>query len=321
MKVYASLGTLIRLGLIKGQEFEQKTAYFVLGSYCMNNCAFCAMRRSAPKPDENKVRLSRVTWYAVGDTFFAHTKLNDFSRICLQCTTYPGVLKDLEHTLRKIRRAIDMPVSVSIHPLAKNAYMALRREGVERVSVAFDGCTKEVFDNVKGVGIGNRWIWEQFWKGLENALAVFGNATAHLIIGLGENDHDAIKTMIKLRDMGANTALFSYTPTLNRLYGNWTKKIRRPKVGRYRAIQASRYLIYEYGYGLSDFVFDGGRLRGIKGLEDLMSPRAFLTSGCPHCDRPYYNEFPGGVIYNYHRQPTAKEYERDFDTLLDYLMN
>jgi biotin synthase len=33
----------------------------------------------------------------------------------------------------------------------------------------------------------------------------------------------------------------------------------------------------------------------------------FLTSGCPGCNRPYYNERPGGPLYNYPRQPLPDE--------------
>jgi biotin synthase len=33
----------------------------------------------------------------------------------------------------------------------------------------------------------------------------------------------------------------------------------------------------------------------------------FLTSGCPGCNRPYYNERPGGPLYNYPRQPLPEE--------------
>jgi biotin synthase len=33
----------------------------------------------------------------------------------------------------------------------------------------------------------------------------------------------------------------------------------------------------------------------------------FQTSGCPDCNRPYYNERPGGVMYNYPRPLVAAE--------------
>jgi lipoyl synthase len=35
--------------------------------------------------------------------------------------------------------------------------------------------------------------------------------------------------------------------------------------------------------------------------------RPFLTSGCPDCNRPYYNERPGGTIYNYPKKLTENE--------------
>jgi biotin synthase len=35
----------------------------------------------------------------------------------------------------------------------------------------------------------------------------------------------------------------------------------------------------------------------------------FLTSGCPSCNRPYYNEKPSGPIYNYPRGLSLEELE------------
>jgi biotin synthase len=34
---------------------------------------------------------------------------------------------------------------------------------------------------------------------------------------------------------------------------------------------------------------------------------AFRTSGCPDCNRPYYNEKPSGPMYNYPEDLTAEE--------------
>ena len=39
----------------------------------------------------------------------------------------------------------------------------------------------------------------------------------------------------------------------------------------------------------------------------VRSGRPFITSGCPDCNRPYYNEKPGGPLYNYPRQPLPTE--------------
>jgi biotin synthase len=37
------------------------------------------------------------------------------------------------------------------------------------------------------------------------------------------------------------------------------------------------------------------------------SGEPFLTSGCPNCNRPFYNEKPGGPIYNYPRSLRPEE--------------
>jgi len=44
-------------------------------------------------------------------------------------------------------------------------------------------------------------------------------------------------------------------------------------------------------------------------LEVIDSGEPFLTSGCPGCNRPYYNERPGGPLYNYPRQLLPEEIE------------
>jgi biotin synthase-related radical SAM superfamily protein len=36
---------------------------------------------------------------------------------------------------------------------------------------------------------------------------------------------------------------------------------------------------------------------------------AFCTAGCPGCNRPFYNERPGGPMYNYPRPLTPAEVE------------
>lgn len=53
---------------------------------------------------------------------------------------------------------------------------------------------------------------------------------------------------------------------------------------------------------ISDFGVDKEVLTGI-----IQTGEPFLTSGCPNCNRPYYNEKPSGPIYNYPRPLTKKE--------------
>jgi len=43
----------------------------------------------------------------------------------------------------------------------------------------------------------------------------------------------------------------------------------------------------------------------------LGTGEAFRTSGCPGCNRPYYNERPSGPFYNYPRGLTEEEARRE----------
>jgi biotin synthase len=40
----------------------------------------------------------------------------------------------------------------------------------------------------------------------------------------------------------------------------------------------------------------------------IQKSEAFQTTGCPNCNRPYYNEKPSGPIYNYPKDLTEKEF-------------
>ena len=42
---------------------------------------------------------------------------------------------------------------------------------------------------------------------------------------------------------------------------------------------------------------------GMAKLETLLRESAFMTHGCPGCNRPYYNERPGDEPYNFPFKP------------------
>jgi biotin synthase len=54
---------------------------------------------------------------------------------------------------------------------------------------------------------------------------------------------------------------------------------------------------------ISDFSVDTQTLSQI-----IQTGEPFPTSGCPNCNRPYYNEKPSGPIYNYPRKISQKEF-------------
>jgi biotin synthase len=53
---------------------------------------------------------------------------------------------------------------------------------------------------------------------------------------------------------------------------------------------------------LTDFGADKNAL-----VKLIRTGEPFLTSGCPSCNRPYYNEKPSGPIYNHPRKLTEGE--------------
>jgi biotin synthase len=46
-------------------------------------------------------------------------------------------------------------------------------------------------------------------------------------------------------------------------------------------------------------------------LEALKDGEAFRTTGCPGCNRPFYNERPSGPFYNYPRPLKQNEIEQE----------
>jgi biotin synthase len=74
----------------------------------------------------------------------------------------------------------------------------------------------------------------------------------------------------------------------------------------------ARHLIVQERATLADLRFEGERLVDIAVAPEvvdraLAAGTAFRTSGCPGCNRPLYNERPGGVMYNHPQPLTAQE--------------
>jgi biotin synthase len=130
-----------------------------------------------------------------------------------------------------------------------------------------------------------------------------------LIIGLGETEKEAAFLMQKCVDLGILSALFAFTPVI----GTALASCSQPPVGVYRRVQIVRYLVVKGLARADEMSFDGnGRIVDF-GVSRTMivniveSGEPFLTSGCPNCNRPFYNEKPGGPIYNYPRSLRPEE--------------
>jgi len=174
-----------------------------------------------------------------------------------------------------------------------------------------DAATEQIFDDVKGFSAGGPYSWKKQYGLLKEAIEVFGRGkvSTHFIVGLGETEKEMSHAIQKVVDDGILPALFAFTP----IAGTKMERIAQPSIDAYRRIQVARYFIAGGLRRFQDFLFDAeGRLIDFniagKELKDIiMSGEPFRTSGCPDCNRPYYNEKPSGPIYNFARMLTQEE--------------
>jgi biotin synthase-related radical SAM superfamily protein len=235
-------------------------------------------------------------------------------RVCIQALNYHGVFADLETLVREIKRRTPSAVSVSCQPLNRANIERLAEAGVDRLGIALDAATETLFDRVKGSGVGSMYHWDKQFRQLNEALAVFGkgNVSTHIIVGLGETEQQVAEVIQKCLDMGVLPALFAFTPVRGTaLEGNSP-----PNLASYRRVQLARFLIVNGKVRVGDMCFDAeGKITGFGLPSDALevavaSGLPFRTSGCPDCNRPFYNEKPSGPLYNYAEPPNAAEIEK-----------
>lgn len=314
-----SIGSALALGLRRGNVKEPPTTiYLMVGERCTSDCLFCTQGRSSPAND----RLSRITWPNVEEELLlkALPEASDkgFRRICLQVLMDPVDLRSLPELIGRIHSASPLPISVSISPVPRPYMESMKEQGADSIGIALDGCCEEVFDRVKGACAGNTYTYEGHWWAIEEALDVFGpwKVSTHLIIGMGEKDKDVFDSLLKCRDKGVTPSLFAFTRVVEREgVGD------PPPIGRYRAMQVLRHMLFDLGASEDSVSFDAsGRLTGLDwGILGEMEG-IFVTRGCPGCNRPYYNEMPSGPLYNHPSEPAEGIAAASLDDAKGYLM-
>ena len=323
--VRVSTGTAITLGLTSGFiEAKPTTAYLLLyhEGRCLANCLFCPQAKSSRA---SLKWLSRVSWpphpiekvvKAIGEAY----RLGLIKRVCIQAVNYPNFFEDLTEIASSILGETSIPMSVCCQPLTVNQLKALKDLGVERVCIPLDAATKELFDKVKGEKTGSPYRWDKHLKTLKEAVKVFGQrrVSTHFIVGLGETEKDVVLAIWKVYRMGVYPALFAFTP----VRGTSLESKSPPPLASYRRIQVARYLLVEGFLKPEDIEFGvDGRIISFnipapKLLETLRMGKPFMTSGCPSCNRPFYNENPRGPLYNYPRPLTREEAEVEASIVL-----
>jgi biotin synthase len=186
----------------------------------------------------------------------------------------------------------------------------LAKAGTQRIGIPLDAVTKEVFDKIKGFQANGPYNWEKQLRLLRDATEVFGKGmvSTHLIVGIGETEKEMVKMVQDCVDMSVVPGLFAFTPVL----GTALESNRPPNIDQYRRIQLARHLILHKIARYENMKFDENQLTDYGVKEQILSKivetgKPFLTSGCPDCNRPYYNERPGGTIYNYPSKLTQRQ--------------
>ena len=309
-KIRVSVGSAMVLGLIAGKLDAQPTTVYLLTYHelkCSANCGFCPQARASTSRAD---MLSRVTWPSfrtekVIDSLTQAGKKDNVQRVCIQAINYPNVFSDLLALASNIKAKAKVPLSVSCPPFSKEEMRELSRAGVDRVSVALDTATSTLFEEIKGAKAQSPYYWEKHRKALKEAVQVFGrnSVSTHLIVGLGENEKQLAEIIQWCVDTGICPSLFTFTP----VPGTALENMHQPKLAAYRRVQLARYFMVNSKTRLENMQFDDeGRITdyGISWsmLEEVLEHGSpFQTSGCPGCNRPYYNEKPSGPIYNYPR--------------------
>jgi len=301
-KIRLSLGSAVVLGLRKARmDARPTTLYAMLGETCMGACRFCAQARDS---EADHKFLSRIAWpeFDLDTVLERLPEAEGIGRFCLQTLHSPGIPQVLVDVVQRVRAVSSLPISVCMNPTAPGWLPKLKTAGVNRVGVGLDCATEETFSKIKP-----GFSWDRYHAFLDEILDVFGTGSVHLIVGVGDTDEDLVRKIQEAHDRGCTVALFAFTPVRGaRLH------LAAPAAGRYRALQLARYLIISNRARIEDMSFADGRLTHIDVAPSIIERALeigtpFRTSGCPDCNRPLYNERPGGTMYNYAAPLTEDE--------------
>jgi biotin synthase-related radical SAM superfamily protein len=237
--------------------------------------------------------------------------------------THPKSDRDTVSVLKKWTDRIDpsvLPVSILSNPttMSRDDVVILKDLGADIFTVAIDAATPEIFDRTRGKGVQSPHKWKKYWEILLDAREIFGPEKfgAHIIVGMGETEHDVLELVQRIVDLGGHSHMFCFFPEQGSLMDHLPATPR----DQWRRVQLARYLIDYRDVRVSQMTFDGdGRVTGYglanSELSDVIDAGiAFRTSGCPGkiqedisaCDRPY-GDSPPSNIASFPFQPKKKD--------------
>ena len=332
--VQLSTAAAMTLGIMPGRmhRCECTRCLNLLLTYpegCRANCAYCGLaRHREAERDYADRNFIRVDWPAVPmeqiiDIVARDPTNSPFHRMCISMISHPRSDDDTVQVLRAWTRRIDpsaIPVSILSNPttMTRDDVVRLKDLGADIFTVALDAATPEIFDRTRGKGVQSPHKWSKYWEILMHARDVFGAQKfgAHIIVGMGETEHDVLGLVQKLVDLGGHSHMFCFFPEKGSLMDHLPATPR----DQWRRVQLARYLIDYAGVRVEQMRFDEmGRVidYGVARSEldrIIAEGIAFRTSGCPGkfrddlsaCDRPY-GDSPPSNIASFPFQPNGND--------------
>ncbi len=232
--------------------------------------------------------------------------------------------------LRKKTDAISTLVAPTI--INKDWLTKLKDAGSDKIGIAIDAVTPELFDKFRGKGVKGPHKWEHYWKIVKDTVEIFGqyNVGTHLIVGLGETEKQMIQAIQNAYDLGATTHLFSFFAEEE----SQMQDCLQPPIGHYRRVQLARYLINKGKITINQISFnDEGKVTNYNVDKEILNDEIkgglpFMTSGCASktkdnaCNRPFGDYTPYqaymGEMRNYPFTPNNEDIVVIRKQLLDY---
>ncbi len=323
--IQTSLAASLTLGFKQGSFHRNAklTGLNLLLHYeegCLGRCQFCGLSRSRQEGPKGKTFI-RVDWplYPLDEIIERAKGKDQIHRVCISMITHPRALEDTIDVTKQFKERTDLLISILITPTLIHGIEPLRRmkeSGADRIGIAIDAATPELFDRLRGRGVNGPHRWNHYWEVVRMGVEAFGKfyVGIHLIVGLGETEKEMVQAIQRGQDMGAYTHLFSFFPEK----GSPMQDHPSPPLDQYRRIQLARWIINEGLSSIDQMRFDErGKLvdfgMDVETLIRMGEP--FMTSGCPGrngkvaCNRPYGNERPSGPIRNFPFMPEKEDIE------------
>jgi biotin synthase len=256
-KVGVSAGTAAVLGLknVLLQE-TPTTGHFLFGDKCSNNCAFCAQASGATTGPHH---LSRVTWpefswEQIAAPLRSALESGALKRVCVQTVECAGSPAQALEFVRRVRAlSSGVLISAAVAPVSVARVGLYFDAGASNIGLPLDAATSGIYAEVKG---GLEGTFEHSWDVLESCSAKWpGRISTHLIVGLGETEEEAVRFLVRARDLGVTVGLFAFTP----IRGTAMEHRSPPDLASYRRVQMVAHYL-KRGGDAAGIEFSAGRI-------------------------------------------------------------